>query len=78
MVMVLLASTDWVPVVVTEMASSLSRWCLVIAIAAAGVKTSLGELAKLGWQPVLMLVTETLVIACFMLSAIFLLKIGQN
>jgi uncharacterized membrane protein YadS len=78
MVLVVLASTDWVPVVVTEMASSLSRWCLVIAIAAAGVKTSLGELAKLGWQPVLMLVTETLVIACFMLSAIFLLKIGQN
>jgi uncharacterized membrane protein YadS len=64
--------------VVTEMASSLSRWCLVIAIAAAGVKTSLGELAKLGWQPVLMLVTETLVIACFMLCTIFLLNIGQN
>jgi uncharacterized integral membrane protein (TIGR00698 family) len=78
MVLVILASTDWVPMVVTEMASSVSRWCLVIAIAAAGVKTSLGELAKLGWQPALMLVTETLVIACFMLCTIFLLNIGQN
>jgi uncharacterized membrane protein YadS len=60
------------------MANNVSRWCLVIAIAAAGVKTSLGELAKLGWQPVLMLVTETLVIACFMFCAIFFLNIGQN
>ena len=55
------------------------KWSLlVIAIAAAGVKTSLGELAKLGWQPALMLVTETLVIAWFMLCTIFLLNIGQN
>lgn len=78
MALVILASTGWVPTVVTDMANNVSRWCLVIAIAAAGVKTSLGELAKLGWQPVLMLVTETLVIACFMFCAIFFLNIGQN
>jgi uncharacterized membrane protein YadS len=51
---------------------------LVIAIAAAGIKTSLGELAKLGWQPVAMLVTETLAIAVFMLSALLWLNLGQN
>jgi uncharacterized integral membrane protein (TIGR00698 family) len=78
MALVILASSGWVPTVVTEMANSVSRWCLVIAIAAAGVKTSLGELAQLGWQPVLMLVTETLVIACFMFCAIYFLNIGQN
>ena len=35
------------------------------AIAAAGLKTNFQELAKLGWQPVLMLVVETLFIAIF-------------
>jgi uncharacterized integral membrane protein (TIGR00698 family) len=78
MALVILASTGWVPTEVTAMANSVSRWCLVIAIAAAGVKTSLGELAKLGWQPVLMLVVETLVIACFVLSAILFMNLGQN
>lgn len=43
--------------------SNLSRWMLVIAIAAAGLKTNFEELAKLGWKPVLMLVLETLYIA---------------
>jgi uncharacterized integral membrane protein (TIGR00698 family) len=78
MALVMLASTGWVPTEVTAMANSVSRWCLVIAIAAAGVKTSLGELAKLGWQPVLMLVVETLVIACFVLSALLFMNLGQN
>ena len=78
MALVMLASTGWVPTEVTAMANSVSRWCLVIAIAASGVKTSLGELAKLGWQPVLMLVVETLVIACFVLSAILFMNLGQN
>jgi uncharacterized integral membrane protein (TIGR00698 family) len=74
--MVLLASSGWVPTEVSAMANSVSRWCLVVAIGAAGVKTSLGELAQLGWQPVLMLVTETLVIAFFVLCALFFLPLG--
>jgi uncharacterized membrane protein YadS len=76
--LVMLASTGWVPAEVTVLAENVSRWCLVIAIAAAGIKTSLGELAKLGWQPVVMLVTETLAIAVFMLSALLWLNLGQN
>lgn len=78
MALVILASSGWVPTEVTAMANSVSRWCLVIAIAAAGVKTSLGELAKLGWQPVLMLVAETVVIAAFVLSFIIFMNLGQN
>ncbi len=78
MALVILASTGWIPTEVTAMANSVSRWCLVIAIAASGVKTSLGELAKLGLQPVLMLVVETLVIACFVLSALLFMNLGQN
>ena len=36
-----------------------SRWCLVTAIAALGTKTSLGELARVGWRPVAIIVGET-------------------
>lgn len=78
MALVLLASSGWVPTEVSAMVNKISRWCLVVAIGAAGVKTSLGELAKLGWQPVFMLVTETLVIAAFVLGALFFFNLGQS
>jgi uncharacterized membrane protein YadS len=45
---------------------------LVIAIAAAGLKTNFQELAKLGWQPVVMLLVETLFIAS--IGLIFILN----
>lgn len=77
-VLVLVASTGLVPAAVVSGANDISRWCLVIAISAAGVKTSFEDLKKLGWQPVVMLVTETAVIATFVLLAILLLKLGQH
>lgn len=77
MVLVLVASTGLVPAEVVAGASGVSRACLVIAISAAGVKTSFEDLKKLGWQPVVMLLTETLVIAVFVLVSILLLKLGQ-
>ena len=78
MVLVLVASTGKVPTTVTQAANDVSRWCLVMAISAAGVKTSFEDLKKLGWQPVVMLVTETLGIAVFVLAAILLLKLGVH
>ena len=77
LVLVLVASTGMVPAAIVAGASDLSRACLVIAISAAGVKTSFEDLKKLGWQPVVMLLTETLVIAVFVLVMILLLKPGQ-
>jgi uncharacterized membrane protein YadS len=59
------------PIVFTQQIGGLSRWMLVIAIAAAGLKTNFQELAKLGWQPVLMLIVETLFIAFLGLIFIF-------
>ena len=52
----------------------LSRWMLVIAIAAAGLKTNFQELAQLGWQPVVMLLVETLFIA--LIGLIFILNLA--
>ena len=74
--LVLLASTGVVPRPVVLAANDVSRWCLVIAISAAGVKTSFQDLQKLGWQPVVMLLTETIVIAAFVLAAIVVFKLG--
>jgi len=65
-VFVLLSSMGIIPTYASNFATETSRSLLVIAIVAAGIKTSFEDLLKLGWQPVVMLVTETLFIACFM------------
>jgi uncharacterized integral membrane protein (TIGR00698 family) len=72
-VLMLLASTQLLPKSWVDAASSASRWALVAAIAAAGVKTSFEELLKLGWQPVLMLVAETVWLAALMAGGMWLL-----
>ena len=63
--LVVLASIQLITPEMTEAASTASRWMLVVAIAAAGLKTHLQELAKLGWQPLAMLVGETLLLALY-------------
>lgn len=68
--LVILSSLGIWPPVVTALAGESSRWLLVIAIAAAGVKTSFEDLLQLGWPPVLMLFAETLFIAAFVLVAL--------
>jgi uncharacterized membrane protein YadS len=70
----IVASMQVLPTAVTQQISGMSRWMLVIAIAAAGLKTNFQELAKLGWQPVLMLVAETIFIAA--LGLLFILYIA--
>ncbi|MCY1537749.1 hypothetical protein D9M68_732580 [compost metagenome] len=72
-VCMLLATSGLVPAAVSSTASQASRWLLVVAIAAAGVKTSFEDLFRLGWMPVAMLVTETLWIALFAGSGLLLM-----
>jgi uncharacterized integral membrane protein (TIGR00698 family) len=50
-----------------------SRACLVVAIAALGMKTSFSQLARAGWRPLVLIVCETLFLALFVLGAIALL-----
>jgi uncharacterized integral membrane protein (TIGR00698 family) len=57
--LVAINSFGWIPANMRESLSGLSRGCLVMAIAAIGVKASVAELVDLGWTPVLMLVLET-------------------
>jgi uncharacterized integral membrane protein (TIGR00698 family) len=53
-------------------ANTASRACLVTAIAALGMKTSFGELAKVGWRPIGLMVLETLWVAALVLTAVVL------
>lgn len=72
-VLMLVNSAGWIPHQVSAGFSSLSRWCLVVAISALGVKTSFQQLAKLGWRPVVMLVVNTVFLAVLILCGQMLL-----
>ena len=66
-----LNSTGWVPLTVQQAGSELSRWCLVIAISALGMKTQLRELAKVGLKPILLMLIETIVLAAMVLAILY-------
>ncbi len=51
-----------------------SRACLVLAIAALGMKTSFRQLARLGWQPVVLILVETVWLAVLVLLAVLLMR----
>jgi len=61
--LMLLNSTGVVPALVRSAATQGSQVCLVVAIAAVGLKTSLREVASLGWRPVLLAVLSTVFLA---------------
>ncbi len=69
-VFVLLNSMNLMPVVAAEQLTDLSRVCLVTAIAGLGMKTSLKELAKVGWPIVGLVVSETVFIALFIFGLV--------
>ena len=66
--LVAINSTGWLPEVVARTGSEFSRWCLVAAIAAIGMKTQLKELATVGVKPVLLMLGETVFLALLVLA----------
>lgn len=67
-------SAGLVPAAAQTHLGGLSRDCLVLAIAALGVKTSFRQLAQCGWRPFAVLLAETLWMAGVVLVAVFLLR----
>jgi uncharacterized integral membrane protein (TIGR00698 family) len=63
-------STGFVPVEVGQAVNDVSRWCLVTAIAALGMKTSFKDLVAVGWRPVGLMMAETAWIFVFVLIAV--------
>src|SRR5207253_2304262 len=61
--LVAIHSTGWLPESVPALGGDVSRWCLVAAIAAIGMKTQLRDLAAVGIKPVLLMLGETAFLA---------------
>lgn len=75
--LVAINSLGFVPLEVGKSLSDFSRLCLVVAIAALGIKTSFQQLAKAGWRPFTLLLVETVWMAAFVLLAIFFREQGH-
>jgi len=69
---VIVNSIGLVPEMIVEVGSEFSRWCLVIAIAALGCKTSPGALVKVGARPFLVLFAQSVYLAAFALIGLAL------
>ena len=72
LLLVFVNSAGWLSSESTQTLRDISRVCLVVAIAALGLKTSLEQLSKAGWQPITLILIETVWIAAFVLVAIAL------
>lgn len=62
-----LNSVGVIPAAVQAAVSDLSRWCLLVAIAAVGMKTSLKTVMNVGGQATILIIAETAFIAGFVL-----------
>lgn len=62
LVFVILTTVGVIGPTTAAVANETSRWLLVAAIGAAGIKTNFADLMKLGWRPVVMLLSETVFI----------------
>jgi uncharacterized integral membrane protein (TIGR00698 family) len=68
LVLVFVNSAGVLPPVVTTWGNDASRWCLVAAIAAIGMKTQIRDIVAVGWRPVAMMLLETVLLAAVVLA----------
>ncbi len=73
-VMVAVNSLGFIAQPAQDSLNFVSRACLVVAIAALGMKTSFMQLARAGWKPMMLLVAETLWLALLVLGCILVMK----
>ncbi|HEX7606450.1 MAG TPA: putative sulfate exporter family transporter [Usitatibacter sp.] len=67
---VAVTSIGWIPAPAIEAGSVVSRWCLVTAIAAIGMKTSLKSLVDMGFRSVMLVLAETVFLALLVLGVL--------
>lgn len=67
-----IASLDLVNNNLVNYTSSLSKWMLIGAISAAGIKTNFEELSNLGFKPLILLLSETIFIALAIITLMIL------
>jgi uncharacterized membrane protein YadS len=76
--MAALNSLGVIPALIADWLAELSRWALLTAIAAVGMKTSLRRILDVGGQAIVLIVGETLFIAGFILIGIAWLARGPT
>lgn len=65
-----LNSAGVVPLFLVDALTGISRWALLISIAAVGIKTSLKSIFNVGGQAIMLIVAETVFIALFVLLGV--------
>ena len=73
-VLVIVNSLGWVPAEAHTLLTPVSSWCLLTAVAALGVKTSLKALVEVGPAPVGVMVLQTIFLAVFVIGGIALVR----
>ncbi|VAW06530.1 Inner membrane protein [hydrothermal vent metagenome] len=68
--LVMLNSLQLIPAEISGMIQLTSKWMLVMAITAVGMKTSLKAMFSLGWKPLFLIVIETLTLSILYFSVI--------
>ena len=72
--LVVINSLGWIPKAAGDASAEVSRWCLVAAIGALGMKTSFRALVAAGWRPVAVMVIETAWLFALVLTAVTLFR----
>ena len=73
-VLVIVNSLGWVPAQAHSVLTPVSSWCLLTAVAALGVKTSLKSLTEVGPAPVGVMLAQTVFLALFVIGAVALIR----
>ena len=69
-----LNSAGVIPALLADAAGAVSRWCLLISIAAVGVKTSLRKMLEVGGGAIALLVIETVFLGTWILVGLHFLR----
>ena len=67
-------SFGWMPQGISGVLSILSRWMLVIAIAAVGMKISIAQVMVVGWRAIIFVTVETLFVGSIVLGGMIVLE----
>lgn len=76
--LVLIGSTELLPMVIKMHLLDFSRWCLVVAIAALGMNTSLGKLTSVGGSAIVLICALTMLLAGYSIAMIELLLMKRQ
>nr|WP_245847045.1 putative sulfate exporter family transporter [Paracoccus seriniphilus] len=74
LLLAVLNSIGLIPASVAHLAETLSKWALLIAIAAVGIKTSLVKMLEVGGTAIALIVMETVMLGAFIVAGVHLIN----